>query len=129
MARMIVSRRDVLTACIYAGVVVLLVGGAFFGVQVMLPAHDNVSSPEIDAPFKKIQAGAPRELPPIEEGKAEKPVYVPSPIRRSEIHREAESQPLPAVQRPPERPELPSEVQATAPPPRPRFVPPDVHDR
>lgn len=129
MARSALTTRDLATASIYVSLVVVLIGGAFFAVQGLLPSSNKAAAPEISAPFKKIQAGAPRELPPIEEGKPERSVYAPSIIRRPEINREDERERVPALPRAPERPESLNEAENAPPPPRLRFVPPDVHDR
>jgi hypothetical protein len=110
-----------MTTCAYAVVIFGLTGGAFLAVQIFLPPNERISTPEILAPLKKIQAGAPRELPPIEEGKADKPVYVPldmsgeqsPPVRRQEA---------PVQQTPTPEVEIPQLPAAAAP-----LAKPDIH--
>ena len=121
MTRLGLTPRELLIPCVYAIVVVVLIGGAFFGVQALLPPQATVFTPPNNGmPLGKVQAGAPRELPPIQEGKAEKPVYVPTVVSADpSLPAEAERE---QVQRAPDPETVTAPSRVVAP-----FVPPDIH--
>lgn len=101
-----------------------MIAAAFFGVQMLLPARDKAARPEIHAPSEKVQAGRPRELPPVWEGKPEKPIYA-SPVVPPAAPNEPQPEPPDVAPLLPAAPELP-QAPPTA-PVAPVYIPPDVH--
>jgi hypothetical protein len=119
------TKREIATACVYISIVVVLIAAAFFGVQMLLPAQDKASLPEIRAPLEKVQAGPPRELPPVWEGKPEKPTYaspVIQPAAPSDLQEVLTDVPPVLPVRPVELPQATPSAPAA-----PVYVPPDIH--
>src|SRR5215203_6442803 len=112
-----ITKREIATACVYISVVVVLIAAAFFGAQMFVPAQDKASLPDIRAPLEKVQAGPRRELPPVWEGKPEKPIYA-SPVVQPNAPSGLPEAPNDVAPVLPARPaELPQAPPATPPPP------------
>ena len=120
------SSREAWIACGYGLVVIVLLGGAFLGAKAMLPPLADSIMRNDAMPSGKIQAGAPRELPPIKERKADKSIYVPAsiPTETNPVGEPEKDQLEPAPIAPPApKPE----VLEIRPPAAAPFIPPDIH--
>lgn len=114
------SLREVLITCAYVLVVVVLICGAFFGVQVLLRPLANLVMRNYEMPVEKIQPGPPHKLPPIQQRKADKPIYIPAYVPPDP------SQPIKPEREEVQRAPAPRVFETRRPAAVP-FVPPDIH--
>ena len=117
--------REILIACVYVVIVVLLVAGIFY--VVLVRTQDKASVPGTPAPREKVKAGTPRDLPPIWQGKPEKPLYLPG-ARSDEIPKEHDAASVEIAPIAP-LPLVPTEApgNTSSPPSVPTYNRPDIH--